>query len=148
MRMAPAMDHMDMDTDKPMAPQMLDSLSTPNQSVKMQNRNTSKMNSFLHWHIGNLVFKVRNMVRSKINLNTQFSIWYILVNEHFLHIQTVTYHHYQIILSELIDLLTVLTNAIAKKIEHWVIALFYFVLFQIITFGLLIKMFETNPIYI
>lgn len=44
MRMAPAMDHMDMDTDKPMVPQMLNSLSTPNQSVKMQNRNMSNMN--------------------------------------------------------------------------------------------------------
>lgn len=48
MRMAPAMDHMDMDMDKPMVLQMLNSLLTPNQSVKkVQNRNKPKMNAFL-----------------------------------------------------------------------------------------------------
>lgn len=34
MRMAPVMDHMDMDMDKPMVLQMLNSLLTPNQSVR------------------------------------------------------------------------------------------------------------------
>lgn len=51
MRMAPAMDRMDMDMDKPTVLQMLSSLSTPNQSVKTQKWNKPKINSYFCWII-------------------------------------------------------------------------------------------------
>lgn len=44
MRMVPAMDHMDMDTDKPMVLQTLNSLSTPIQSEKQNNKNKVENN--------------------------------------------------------------------------------------------------------